>query len=734
MIGGVGVGVFAGMQLADTSTTPPPETSLIAESLPSPPNETTALFSNSAENNTAEESEPASANSSSLSPVSVVETVDDESQTSPAARMLAASDEWLRTGYFSRALTGFDVVLKHSEAPSKDSIRFRIALCREFLGETSAAQQQYRGLAESSKFRAIRSMSQLGEARCLAARGQTELLRTQFLPAAILDESAFPDQVTGEFLHLIARAMMLSARQAVPQSAEARVSQIDTLAIPTLTPTSEDVLQRLASMPVDNAVDLPVFQVLQNAEESPDSCFVRVNQPRVGVLSLLTSMLQECGFESKISADVLTTIQGHGQSLIVSDKSLSLILDGICLRFGLVWQASNTTISFKTLDEAVELEVAEFNSRMTERLLRWAIVSASDSYQSHSSQLLLGVVHYDRGEYVDAAHVFQVYLERHPHTILTGLAAFNLAKCYVRTNQLTEAEESLLQGIDHTHSTFDTRIAAYMYLGRLRLESGQLQEAVSTLIRGLSQSHGHQSEAAIGLLLSSGYLLADNPHAANSVLMERRSLFVRPQQKAAAAFLSAYCRLRRAAEPSRVARETQSVVSALADFRPEKMQGKHWYLLVASAYEDVGLRSNAIGTYVAALGNDLPEFVMEHCCAELAELYYAEGQLDQAEALFQAIPGKEGSQVYSRTMLSRARLAFQNEDMDSVITYASDVARNNSDESTVRQALRILGEAYERKGEHLAAVYCFAGMVPDSNAAPKVRQTSHVPAVEGMLR
>ena len=731
MIAGIGIGVFAGMQLGDNAQQSEPQETPVSESIPSPANEPTELFSRQAEDNVEEIA-------SNTGPVTepVVQPAAADPETSPAARMLAASDEWLRTGYFSRAMTGFDVVLKNSKAASKESIQFRIALCREFLGEVSAAQQQYRSLARTTTFRSMRSMAQLGEARCLAARGQTELLKTQFLPMALLDESAFPEQVTGEFLHLIARAMMLAARQAEPQSAETKSGKIDTLAIPKLSPNPGDVLQQLASMRTDDKLDLPVFQVLQNAENSPDSCFVRVNQPRVGVLSLLTSMLQECGFESQISSTVLTTIQGHGQSLIVSDKSLSLILDGVCLRFGLVWRVTDTTISFMTLDEAGDSVVAEFNSAMTERLLRWAIISSSESYQSHSSQLLLGVVHYDRAEYVDAAHVFQVYLERHPHTMLTGLAAFNLAKCYVRTNQLTEAEESLLRGIDHTHSTFDTRIAAYMYLGRLRLESGQLQEAVSTLIRGLSQSHGHESEAAIGLLLSSAYLLADNPHAANSVLMERRSLFVKPQQQAAAAFLSAYCRLRRAAEPSRVARETQAVVTALAHFRPAKMQGKHWYLLTASAYEDIGLRSNAIGTYTTAIKDELPGFVMEHCCTQLAELYAAEGQLAKAEELFKAVPSKEGTQIFAQTMLSRARLAFQNDDLRSTIEFASKVARSNDDESTVRQALRILGETYEKQGNHLAAVYCFAGMVPDSETSVNVQQTSHSSPlpIEGVLQ
>ena len=643
----------------------------------------------------------------------------------PIARLMLASDEWLRMGYFSKALSGFEVVLQHSEILAVESVRFRIALCHEFLGDWSKAQQQYRELAKSIHFPEIRNLARLGEARCLITRGDTELLKSQYFPTAILNETAYSNRVTGELLHLIGRALVLDTKDRGPLWTEVKPENSEDLAIPDMDYSPGRILDQLNNIkPEPDMSDVPVFEVLQRSVDTPDGCFVRMNQPKVGVLALLTEMVSECGFQSQLSQEATLAIQGHGQSVIVSDKSLSLLLDGICMRFGLVWKPTGTNIVISSREEADPADALEFARSQTERVLRWAILTSPDSSQAHSSQLLLGVMSFDRKQYAEASHVFQVYLERHPHTMLTGLAAFNLAKCYLRNGQYDEAEQAMLRGVDHTHSTLDTRIAAYMQLGRLRLETGNIKAALSTLVRGLSQSRGHKSEGDISILLASAYLLADNPQAANSILMERRTLYRSAEQKGTTAFLSSYCRLRRAADPARIARETRAVVSSLAYFRPGRMYGKHWYLLAAAAYEDMGLRDSAISTHIAALNDQLPEFILAHCTVQLAELYLAEADYEKAKTLLSAMPEISNEKLRHRALMCQAELATRMEQFDSAISFASTIARESTDEAITRAALKLLGQSYEKKQNFRAAVYCYAGMVPDTETEPVLEQVS----------
>lgn len=729
---GISVGVLAGYLIKPDTTPEQPVEVTETEGLDSPVDESSPFVpgdSDSAPKKAEQESD-----STPLPEKETQQPADDRvvaqlkpgEPDNPIARLLIASDEWLRMGYFSRALSGFETVMQHSDLKSVESIQFRIALCHEFLGDWSKAQQQYRVLAKSVHFPEIRNLARLGEARCLITRGDTELLKSQYFPAAILNETAYSTRVTGELLHLIGRAVVLDTKERGPLWAEVKPEDSADLAIPDMDYSPGKILDELQKrQTTPNMSDLPVFQVLQRSVDSPDACFVKMNQPKVGVKALLTDMVDECGFRTTLSQDAEVAIQGHGQTLIVSDKSLSLLLDGICMRYGLVWVSSGTEISISTRQEADPTDAMEFTRSQTERLLRWAILTAPDSNQSHSSQLLLGVIHFDRGQYAEASHVFQIYLERHPHTLLTGLAAFNLAKCYLQNGQLDEAEEAMLRGVDHSHSTLDTRIAAYMQLGRIRLETGNIKAALSTLVRGLSQSRGHRSEGDISILLASAYLLADNPQAANSILMERRTLFKSADQKDTTAFLSSYCRLRRAADPARIARETRAVVSSLAHFRPSRMFGKHWYLLTAAAYEDMGLRDSAISTHIAALKDRLPEFILAHCSVQLAELYISEAEYEKAKTLLESQPPIPNEKLRHRSMLSRTELAIRMERFEDAVKFASNVARESTDEPTTRQALSLLGQSYEKLQNFRAAVYCYAGMVPDTAQSTTVEQVSH---------
>lgn len=647
---------------------------------------------------------------------------------SPTGRMLSDADEWLRMGYYSRARDRFQTVLTHSTGVTVESIRLRIALCHEFLGDISIALESYRKLTADARLLGIRDLARLGEARCLLNRQETELLRTDIFPTAILNEASWSQRVNGELLHLIGRAMMLDSEHTGRSWSIVAAEDIHRLVIPDLKPDPERELQQLKQRAVTTETSkIPVFRVLQRTEGSPDGCFVQINQPGVSVRSLLTSMVQHVGFSSRLSNSVEAAIAGHGQTVVVDDKSLSLILDALSLRFGLVWKSAGNEITFLTEDEATDESIHAFKTDVTERMLRWATLSAPDSYQAHSSQLMLGVLQYDQKLFVDASHVFQLYIERHPHTLLTGIAALNLAKCFLQNHQYEDAEDALLRSIDHSHSTLDTQVAAYMYLGRLRMELGHIPEALSCLKRGLSRSRGHKSEPDIAILLGSAYLMADNPAGTNSVLMERRSLFVNPGQKQAAAFLSAYSRLRRASDSVRIARETRGVVASLAHFTPKEHFGRHWYLLTAAAYEDCGLRPDAVSTYEDALKTRLPDFLLTHCGIQLSNLMVADGLAESAEQILNSLPTTSNNKVKCRGLLSRANLAFQLEKFDEAIRFATEAALDSEEVETTQASLRVLGDSYEKSGNHLAAVYCYAGMVPHTESKT-LQQVNHTEA------
>ena len=735
---GVGVGTWL--------TKSAPEETSNAEDLASPMSETTQFKSSDSSPTSTPlsplNSNPFLTNDLSLEAKTETSTTGDFADSADPgsndsiARQISLADEWLSTGYFPRAKAGYHAVLSEVNGNAIDGLMFRIALCSELIGDCPQALSEYQTLSTRSTSSVWSSASRLGEARCLAATGRTELLRTEMLPMAILDETAFPVWIVGEMMHLAGRSIIPEFSDMASLQSRQRLLTDDGLAIPGMQVEPEELLALMDSRRTDTYSNdgPPLFRLLQRTGGTPDGCYLQLQQRNVAVRSLLDAILNECGFTADVSNAAETAIGQHGQTLYVTDRSLSLILDGICLRFGLVWQQNGTVIRFTSNDEAGIKSSELYSQTVGERVLRAAVMSAPDSSQSEASQLTLGAMLFNRQMYADAAHTFRVYLERRPHAELVGLAAFNLAKSSIKLRQPQEARQYFLRCIDDNKTTRDLRICAYVNLGQLQLGAGDTKAAISMLVRGLSQSRGHWSEVDTALMLASAYLLADNPQAANSILMERRSSIQQKPHVDAAAFISAYCGFRRAAAPNRVAREAETLVTALSHVRPSLLHGNHWFVLLGSAYEDIGLTADATKAYTDCLDNNPSEFLLAHCSLRLAQILLEDNGVAKADEILKAVPDLQNETLQHQVMLKRAEIAQEQGNLQKAMTISEALAMSSSNNSIKKAALRILGSSYEQQGNPRAAVYCYAGMVPTTEDHPMIETINHeatVPAAEG---
>ena len=643
------------------------------------------------------------------------------------ARQISLADEWMATGYFPRAKAGYYSAMPDVTGSALDGLMFRIALCSELLGDYSKALTEYQRLSTRATSSVWSSASRLGEARCLAATGRTELLRTEILPLAILDESAYPVWIVGELLHLAGRSIVPEFSDMTSLQARQRLLRHDGLAVPAMLVEPEELLVLMDARENETYTSSgpPLFRLLQKTAGSPDGCYLQLQQENVAVLSLLDAVLKECEFESDISEAARIAVGQHGQTLFITDRSLSLILDGLCLKFGLVWEQDGGTLRFRSKDEAGIEVTSAYSHDVGERVLRAAVISAPDSHQSSASQLTLGVMLFQKKLYADAAHTFQLYMERHPHAELVGVASFNMAKSCLMLAQPDDARQHFLRCIDDNKTTRDLKICAYVNLGELQLAAGDTKPAISTLIRGLSQSRDHWCEVDCALMLASAYLLSDNPQGTNSILMERRSLLQLKPHVDAAAFLSAYSRFRRAAAPNRLAREAEAVVTSLSHLRTSLLLGEHWYLLMAAAYEDIGLHSDAIGVYQECLNSEPSEFIMAHCSLRLVDMYLQDGKPGLAEEILKAVPNLANPSMRDQTTLKKAVVAQMRGDLDTAVKVSETLAMEADNPSIKKAALKVLGSAYEQKGNPRAAVYCYAGMIPAAGNAPLIDTINH---------
>ncbi|MEZ6062780.1 MAG: tetratricopeptide repeat protein [Planctomycetaceae bacterium] len=641
----------------------------------------------------------------------------EESAAEVIANYISIADEELRVGNYAKAIDLYNFSLTQVSGASEAAVRFRLALAAEAAGSFPEAIGRYQSVSQKFAQSAWADVAQLGEARCLASLGQTEKLEVTLVREVILNETAFSPTVRGELLHICGRAF------ANGLTANRNTSLLDDqcLILPTWLPDPIQVLAELPAMLQDTAPKPGnlTFQILQSREDSPDSVYVRVHSAKASVRTLLNAALQKSGYECRFSQGALLAINGRKQTLHADDIGLSLLLDGLCVPFGLIWSYDGSTIQIRSRSEAGAAELADYRVNAAERLLRTALFQAPDSAQIGHSRVALGVLVYHRQRTADALHLFRSQLELQPRSAVDVDASFNLAKCYLALDQNAEALETFLYAVDSSGGPPLARTAAYLYVGRLQIADELYQPAVSSLVRALALSRGTALESNAAMMLSSAYLLAGNPQGANEVLMAhgRREMLTESPDRDAAAFLSAFCRFRAAVLQDRREREGATLVTALTHFDPQGQFGVHWTLLAAQASEELGLYEQSTQHYLAILDSKTGPAMRDRTLMKLSERYRADGQLDEAAELLKAVTDNQSGQVALQVALQSAVVASEKGDPDTTLQMCRFVLANSEDTAVRRVALKLMGRAYESRRDYEAAVYCFAGMVPADHSA-----------------
>jgi tetratricopeptide (TPR) repeat protein len=325
----------------------------------------------------------------------------------------------------------------------------------------------------------------------------------------------------------------------------------------------------------------------------------------------------------------------------------------------------------------------------------------------------------------DALQFLQVQMESSPRSIVETEAAFNLGKCLMLLNQRDEAIEAFLRSIDSSGGLADVRIAAYIFHSRMLLEDNHGKQAIQSMMRGLSMSEGSSLEPLAAIHLASLYLSLGNAQGCNTVLMERRESLVDGPGREGAAFLSALSRFRAAVLADRREREGAAVVSALTEFDAANYCGGHWAVLVASACEELGLSQESAEAYSLAL-RKLPQSQLRNqTVLKLASHHQAENQPEKARVLLATLSSSETDQLAVQARLRSAELALEQRKPDEAISVCRLLMESDKTSKTQRASLRIMGQAYELKKDHQAAIYCFAGMLPDGESPPEADPDVH---------
>lgn len=642
-----------------------------------------------------------------------------EPTAEPGAEQFAAqmtiADEHLQSGNVARAYDILHDLRVTCRGPVPPALRFRLGLAAEAFGDYSSAMQLYQDLLSQSPGLPWSAVASLGWARCLDALGRQDVLTRQFIAAAVLDDSQLPRVARLELTHLLGRSLAAG----LPEFQNHDLLRDDVLALPQMTVNTIDTLDliRHCAQSPASPERRQICQVLQSLGSEPDSTFLRVHLSGVRAADAAESLCATAGFRAAFSDGARHALATRTVTLHTEDRSLSLLLDGLTLSHGLTWMLDGDQFRFATPDE-VGWQVAHAHLKASaERIQRHALMEAPESPHAGHTRIALGFLQFAQGRVSDAAHTFSVQLESQPFAAVRCRTAFNLGKCQLQLHDSQAAKQSFLTAIDSALSHLRVKIAAHLYAGRLQIEQGDTQAALTTLRRALSLANGTEFEAEAALTLSSAYLLVDSPHGANAVLMERRDLLRDEPWRSPTAFLSALSRFRAAVLPDRREREARTLVTALSRFRPSARFGHHWHVLTAEGCEDLGLDELARQHWHQALDSLQDVALRHHVVMRLADSYRDNHDYQTANDLLSLLPTETADHTADLALLRTAELAhLQGRDAE-VVRSCHTVLQRSRDETLRRRALRMLGLSYERTQNHQAAVYCFAGMLPEAIAA-----------------
>ena len=467
----------------------------------------------------------------------------------------------------------------------------------------------------------------------------------------------------------------------------------------------------------------PGVAVLYRLGPRPAQTQVRIALTRQSLLEIIEVVAEATGLRVNWTEEARTRCQVPGRPVLAENCSLATLLDHLLIPVGVAWTWADGQVLVRRPQGIDNQELSRVMWERAERAARFA----SSTHPSHRLApfvyLTIGNASFRRGDHASAEATYRQLLQLPASGPTRIEATFNLAKALWNTGKQHEALQMFYRAADMGQG-HPLRAAAYLYAGRLLLESGKITESIRPLMRAASLAQTELGKQAAAVTLSSAYLLADNPHAANTVLMRFRQTLDGNDFEGIAALVAAFARLQ-VAKPEDRFRHGRAVVTSLHHVSPTDFFGSFGYLVVGRAFEATGLLQQMADVYEAALAADLPIWIKNETQLALAEHRIEIGDYQPAQQLLAKLVDSPRTDLSVRASIDLARIDLMQNREDRCLSAGQRLLKRELAESEKTAVLLLMGRAHQVRSEHYEAALCFAGMVPGSDNAGFTKK-SHI--------
>ncbi len=660
---------------------------------------------------------------------------------------LSRVDRLIREGNFPFAIDLLEEFKSGASGLLHVQIQFRLGLCSELIGDPDSALTHYRAITEAHQSTSVADAATCAAARVLIELGRRDVGNGMLMRLLLSRERSMRKDIEGDLVHTLARGL-------TPAAENPSLLDDSQWLTATYQATPETLLKSWMLLDVRRSTTTRHSPLsLRVLTSSPEGILASLQLRTATVSKVLLDIADELNWSVEFAESSRGSLKARTTIFDCEELPLDVILDSLLKPNGFGWKYSNeqllvfpqagANISAANVPSTLQKHVKFTNEELetADRFQQLAVNLAPDHPAAPASYVLLGTTAAHSGNMDDAVRAFETSADLFPRAPSLGATMFNLGKASLLRGNRDAALKHFYKTVDRV-SGLETDAAAYLYAGRILLENDTAKRAISPLTRGLSLCENTKYEPEAALLLSAAYLMSGNVAGANTILFDHQAAFEYKEEDTnpdanrlrkmaqQAALVSSLARFWGSRGRQRI-REGRALLSALTNVRADDMFGQHAAYLVGVAFSEVGLDFERDAVFRKSLAA-AQSFPLQRRMSSLMN-----GEISKDETLnlsFSSQPGQSTATGHSartnvvtaQSILAESERAYRNGDHDKVVKSCSDFLRAASSESraegsgeisaddqSVRKSmLRLMGMAFQAKGQHAQAVRCFAGVLP----------------------
>ncbi len=626
---------------------------------------------------------------------------------------LRQADLYLVAGNYALAMENYYDFDKFSTVKGS-AILLREAYCCEMQRKFDQAESKYYRALTGATGENHRLISVAGLARCLVQKGNRldaiGLLAEQNLRIDHYD--GIPAEVRSQVVFQFAKTL---EQNAIGDQSDLTLST--TMAFEDILPDPQLYLEAIddpgkATQSEDSTAELRI-DVLQRPSSSMNVISVSISAKLEPLAILLGHIAANADHSLVLSQQAQFAIQNRSRTVELQSVPLSSLLDQLLVPLDLVWYQSDSELHIIDQSE-VDASVAprQFSFDSAHRAYRRFELTFDDSRRRQASMLSRASMSMIQKRLDAAANQFQELSQTQPSGEVLAKLFFNQAKLYLLLDRMELANRSLYLAVDQSQSP-NIQASGYCLLGENLLAKGELETSIKIGRRGLAMAINDQQKRMASLNLARAYLLNDDPYMANKVLFDNRDHYADGKSRSIASILGAYARFIGVRDENRMRTARNRLLTAVTMVPEDHYQTFADAYVAGLAYERLGFREQSVEKLLLSLSMPRVGSWRRRILFEMGILQNRLDRKNESAVSFETVIQAKDDSWNRLAMENLAKIYLDLDQPQKSIDVCKQLWALPLVEARKKSVLLILGDAFERKGEHYTAALCFAGMVPD---------------------